>query len=211
MKAFYRDKVQDLEATLLSARGQLTLVTPKATFSGNSIDDLSPTDGTLSAGIELFNLRDGSLADCQILVECPLKLVQNGEDIDALLYITVTLRGVSDNWSDRLQLSLSWGDQTVHSAGTDGLMETELLDLLKHLPTDIKLKSCFTCAYSDYSPAGQSMTGGLSCYRDQRETYLSVRNKIEYLQIYRMATEYVQEIDLCPEHQPRRPGTGYRG
>ena len=49
------------------------------------------------------------------------------------------------------------------------------------------------------------------CYRDNREEYLAVKSKREYMNMKGRPTEQVQETYLCPEFQRRIAGTGYRG
>lgn len=71
------------------------------------------------------------------------------------------------------------------------------------------MRICFTCAFSDYHPGGQSLSGSLACFRDNKAGYLSIQGKA-VMSIWHTRTEYVQEWFLCPEFQRRTPGTGYR-
>ena len=67
---------------------------------------------------------------------------------------------------------------------------------------------CFTCLYSDYSPAGHGLLG-MRCHRNAKEQYLAVRAKVDYWSV--PVAEDVMESYLCPKYERRVPGTGYRG
>ena len=46
------------------------------------------------------------------------------------------------------------------------------------LPVSVRLASCFTCLFSDYSPAGHGLLG-MSCHRGAKEQYLTVKSKLD--------------------------------
>jgi hypothetical protein len=73
------------------------------------------------------------------------------------------------------------------------------------------LKACINCAFSDYSPCGHGLFGGLACFRDNKQAYLSVQTKRDLFEIWSTMTEFVQETFLCSEFERRAPGAGYRG
>jgi hypothetical protein len=73
------------------------------------------------------------------------------------------------------------------------------------------MRACFSCAFSDYSPAGHGLFGGLACFRGAKEEYAGVQDKRGIFELWSRRTEYVQETHVCEEHRPRVPGTGYRG
>lgn len=70
---------------------------------------------------------------------------------------------------------------------------------------------CITCAYSDYSPYGHGLWGGMACFRNTKAEYLATKTKSDVFRIWDSLTEQVQETYHCPQWQPRIPGTGYRG
>ena len=86
-----------------------------------------------------------------------------------------------------------------------------MLDLQRQLPAGSYLRACITCAYSDYSPGGNGLFGGLACFRGHKAEYLAVRSKRDLLDIWDKRTGFVQETYLCPEFDRRQPGSGYRG
>ncbi len=106
---------------------------------------------------------------------------------------------------------MSLSGYVYRSAGTSGWFEDELLDIQKQLPDGVFLKACITCAFSDYSPYGHGLFGGMLCFRDNKAGYLTVKGKSDLFRIWSTATEYVQETYLCPEFERRVRGSGYRG
>jgi len=73
------------------------------------------------------------------------------------------------------------------------------------------LKNCFGCLYSDYSVYGQGALGSMLCFVRQKEAYLKVKDKVDYMKNLTDDYDIVQEIFLCDKFQARRKGTGYRG
>lgn len=73
------------------------------------------------------------------------------------------------------------------------------------------LKNCFGCSYSYYSVYGNGALGTMLCFVRQKEEYLKVQNKSEYMVNLTDDYDVVQEIFLCDKFQIRRKDTGYRG
>jgi hypothetical protein len=114
---------------------------------------------------------------------------------------------------DREDLTLALHYQAVHvrTAHAHGYFETALADIQRQLPPGLTLKACISCAFSDYSPAGNGLFAGLACFRDNKEAYLAVSTKWQMFQVWDTLTEFVPEIYLCPSYQQRGPHAGYRG
>lgn len=110
----------------------------------------------------------------------------------------------------RFQMNI--GSDVYESGRKDLCFEYALLELYRKLPPKYRLKCCFTCQYSDYSPYGSDDFGTMLCYADNKEKYLSVNNKDDYFQ-YLEALSYSlrQETDLCAAFEPRITCGGYRG
>jgi hypothetical protein len=112
---------------------------------------------------------------------------------------------------EHLTLQLKVEDQLVASKGWSGWFEDEMLDIQKQLPPDGYMKACINCAFSDYSPVGHGLFGGLACFRDNKQSYLSVKTKRDLFGIWKTMTEYVQETYLdCNRfiHPADRGGAG---
>src|SRR5260370_20639039 len=87
--------------------------------------------------------------------------------------------------------------------------EDELLSLQRALPVGMALKTCFTCAYSDYSPYGHGLFGGMACFRSFKAEYSRVQSKDDLFPLLDKA-DRVQEPYLCADFDIRKPHTGYR-
>jgi hypothetical protein len=112
---------------------------------------------------------------------------------------------------EHLKLKLTIEGRLIASKGCSAWFEDEMLDIQKQLPQDTYMKGCINCAFSDYSPAGHGLFGGLACFRDNKQGYLSVKTKQDLFCVWKTMTEYVQETYLCPEFARRIPGSSYRG
>jgi hypothetical protein len=112
---------------------------------------------------------------------------------------------------EHLTLKLTIEGRTITSKGWSGWFDDEMLDIQMRLPQDAYMKACINCAFSDYSPAGHGLFGGLACFRDNKHGYLSVKTKRDLFGVWKTMTEFVQETYLCPEFARRIPGSGYRG
>jgi hypothetical protein len=49
------------------------------------------------------------------------------------------------------------------------------------------------------------------CFKNIKNAYMRVKTKHDYIDILRNYDRFVQETDLCPDFERRKPGTGYRG
>lgn len=108
----------------------------------------------------------------------------------------------------RLTLTMA---ATVATTAWSGHLERALGQVAPDLGPGRFIRRCFFCQFSDYSYAGQGLSG-MACFRDARQRYLAIRSKRDYMQMYPHAvTEWVDELYVCPEFTPRVPGTGYRG
>ncbi|NQX43114.1 hypothetical protein SAMN05421820_11523 [Pedobacter steynii] len=88
--------------------------------------------------------------------------------------------------------------------------------ILEQFGDQYKLKNCYGCLYSDYSPYGQKGFGGLYCFVRQKEKYLSVEipkdsYKFDYFEKCENDYDIVQETFCCDKYEIRKQGTGYRG
>lgn len=75
-----------------------------------------------------------------------------------------------------------------------------------------RLKCCFTCQWSDYSPYGSDDFGTMLCYRAHKEEYLRVNTKNDYFEhLEGLPVEQRQETYICPDFAVRDQCEGYRG
>ena len=214
--AIYRDRFGEEATTIQNDGRTLRMQVRGVTFIGSDFDAFEPVPATDSSHLSTFTLDNGSLCACEIVCDMPLPIVVEQEVIVGALHVQLTLgrprpapRGGIDE--ERLILQFSFDNQTFTSRGISGWFEDELLDIQRELPVNTSLKACILCAFSDYSPAGHGLFGGLACFRDHKAEYRAVNGKRALFQLWPKLTEYVQETDLCNEFEQRIPGSGYRG
>ena len=214
MNARYRDKNGDV-ATQISNDGKiLSVVVRDVEFCGSDFDSLEPIDGTDATRLSSFTLQHGCLCSCTIDADMPLGVVVDEDTNNGLLSIHLELGEPQSNGRlgrEIVRLELKLGKTVYCSRGNSGWFEDELLDIQRQLPKGTYLKSCVSCAFSDSSPYGHGLFGGLACFRENKAEYLSVKNKRDLFRVWDTMTEFVQETYLCREFQRRVPGTGYRG
>lgn len=183
-------------------------------FQGQDFDSLEPTKEPDPAQLSSFTLNKGDLCSCVIEAEMHVPVVTSQGMEDGILTVHLELGDPAPNGGidrEHLTLQLKVGDQVIASKGWSGWFEDELLDIQKQLPKDSFMKACINCAFSDYSPGGHGLFGGLACFRDNKQGYSSVKTKRDLFGIWKTMTEFVQETYVCPEFEMRVPGTGYRG
>jgi Family of unknown function (DUF6304) len=182
-------------------------------FSGCDFDGLKADADCGAELLSKFTLRRGYLCDCDLDCEIPIPVVFGDETFVGILRMHLELGAPARNGGlerEELSLSLAAKDHVYRSAGTSGWFEDELLSLQSIFPPAAYLKACISCAYSDYSPYGHGLFGGMTCFRNFKQEYAKVKTKEELFPILDKA-DIVQETYLCPEFDKRLPRTGYRG
>lgn len=216
---------QLLPATYRDARGtelieihndgsELRTVIRGVSFVGADFDCLE-ADATRRRDAEsLFTLVHGWLAGCELEVTMPVAVVVDGVRASTTLVARLELGqpnperpGIS---RETLTLTLTVGERELRSSGKSGWFEDELVELWRKLEGG-HLQACICCAFSDYSPYGHGLFGGLACFRGVKEAYRAVRSKDGLFRIWEQMSGFVQETYVCPEFELRRPGAGYRG
>jgi Family of unknown function (DUF6304) len=179
-------------------------------FMGRDFDGLEPAPNSGSESVRSFTLWRGSLCDCTFECDIPLPVAFGGETSMGALRMRLELGVPASNGGlDRelLSLRLTIREQVYHSPGSSGWFEDELLSLQSRLPAGVYLKACINCAYSDYSPGGHGLFGGMACFRHFKQEYANVKSKDDLFKILHQA-DAVQETYLCEDFEKRRPHTG---
>jgi hypothetical protein len=212
--ARYTDRLGTEQTTILNDGDTLTMTLRGVTFQGPDFDSFEPLDESDPALLSSFALLRGSLWFCTIEAEIPLPVVTPTDTASGRLTFELGLRGPTPPGltdEEHLVLRLAVNGKTYASAGTSGWFEDEMLDLQRQLPPGTFMKACINCAFSDYSPIGHGLFGGLACFRGNKAGYRAVTSKRDIFAVWNTLTEFVQETHLCPEFERRKPGTGYRG
>ncbi|SKB61827.1 hypothetical protein SAMN05660477_00259 [Soonwooa buanensis] len=92
----------------------------------------------------------------------------------------------------------------------NGFMELIFDNLQKQFDGKYRFKNCYGCLYGDYSVYGQGFMGPVLCFKNQKEAYLRVQNKGEYMDLDPQESTQ-QEIFCCDEYEIRDKSVGYRG
>jgi len=206
--ANYRDQFGEETTTIRNDGKTLTMVVRGVEFASTMLDDwesVSP-DSDLS----LFNLHHGMLSSFSLDFAISMPVVDAAESVNyAILQVHLALGWPVANNSFQLELTIE--GNSFKSCGKHGWFEDELVEIHSQLPKGTFIKSCFTCAYSDYCPAGNGAFGCMACFRNTKAEYHALKGKDAYFRLMDKIAEFVQETYLCPEFERRTPGTGYRG
>jgi hypothetical protein len=212
--ARYKDRFGEESTTILNDGETLTMIVRGVRFQGTDFDSFEPQEVSDPAQLSSFTFLHGSLCYCTIQPDIPNPVVTPTDTVNGLLTFDLELgeplpTGQMDR--ERLKVCIRFNEQDYCSEGKTGWFEDEMLDLQRKLPPGTFMKACINCAFSDYSPAGHGLFGGLACFRENKAGYKSVRSKANLFAVWDTMTEFVQETYLCPEFERRVPGTGYRG
>src|ERR1039457_3061420 len=141
--------------TMYNDGATLSVVLRGVQFSGKDFDMLKPDPQTPNALLDKFTLNLGRLCGCtfDMKIETPV-LARDKEQRGSLAAHLELGKRTDSGGIDResLRLSLRVDGNAYSSDGTTGWFEGELLSLQRALPVGMALKTCFTCAHSDYSP-----------------------------------------------------------
>jgi Family of unknown function (DUF6304) len=212
--AVFEDQHGREATTILNDGHELRLSLRGVDFTGSDFDGLSPVAAHHAQAHTLFTLHRDELCAFRLQWAMPLELDHDGSPGVGVLSASLVLGDPLPNGSlssQELRLSLTTPAGTVHGSGRSGWFEDELVHICQALTAATRIRSCFTCAFSDYSPCGHGLFGSLACFRGVKDKYLQVRDKEGIFDIWDHMTEFVQETYLCGEFKQRVPGAGYRG
>jgi hypothetical protein len=202
------------ETTTIENDGETLRLTLRGVeFAGRDFDSLEPV-GTALDPAWGFTLSQGDLCSCRIECRIPVPVQDHGTLRDGVLLVELVLGDPTPNGGidrEELRIVLEYDGRRFIGPGTSGWFEDELLGIQAQLPEGIFIKACINCLYSDYSPYGHGLFGGMMCFRNLKTEYLRVTTKKEFWSVHGRQDRFVQETDLCPEFERRIPGTGYRG
>jgi hypothetical protein len=177
-------------------------------FWGYDFDGLEPVSRQAAVAAGFHLAAHGDVDRCVLRGDLPCAIEQAGVRKQGTVRFSLTLDPAAARQSAPRNLTLTTTIGQATYSVEDDWFEDGLQRLQGCLPDDVRLICCFTCLFSDYSPGGHGLLGML-CHRGAKEEYLAVRSKREYWSV--PVTEDVLETYLCPEFEPRIPGTGYRG
>jgi hypothetical protein len=217
----YRDHDGELEGSLYVGVNTFALEVGGVRFEGR-LDGLEPVSHEPWAELGRFRL-DGynALARCELMWSQPmqvLRIADHGVSL-ATLHARICQAGSPEAYSDgrveaaELWLYLERGGELLE--GQDEYYVDALEQITGQLP-DEQLLCCWGCDLSDYSPAGQSVSGALMCFVEHAEEYRAIDSGRALLQLMHRVgyaqLRWVNETHVCDRFEPRRPQRrGYRG
>lgn len=211
---WYRDRNGSEPITIDNDGRLLTLRVRGVELAGADFDGLEPVGDGAVAGVP-FELSGGSLCSCVIEWEIPLQAVAAGAEVDCVLHCRLVLGDAAGPAggvdAEELTVALHAAGSVYATGRSHGFFETALEDVHRLLPADSYVKACIACAWSDYSPGGQPLFGGLACFRGVKDAYRGVKTKRDIFAIWSDRTAFVQETYLCDEFERRGSDAGYRG
>jgi hypothetical protein len=210
----YQDKFGEETTTIHNDGKTLRMNLRGVEFVGRFLDDWEPSNQIDIENATRFPLHHNELYSYSMKFEIPVPVTVKTQTISGTLRANLELgkpnaKGGVDY--EKLQLQLAFNDKTYVSSENQGWFDDALNEIQTQLPEKSFIKCCHSCAYSDYSPAGYGLFGGLACFRNCKQEYLALKGKMAYFTLVDKIAEFVQETHLCPEFQKRTPGTGYRG
>jgi hypothetical protein len=180
----YTDNFGSEDSSFASDGMSLIIQLRNQTFVGQNFDslELQVIEQTINTNFS-FN-EHHSLTDCSFKIRFPIKLKRNHEMLDGVLNVEVTLENSKHPITKAFQLALDNNIFDLQNGNETGLwFETQMVQLQKLLPKDIKINSCIFCAYSNYGVAGSDSFGTLHCFKGIKDKIIAVNNKSDYIDI----------------------------
>ena len=213
----YTDKFGQEKTRIYNDGKNLSMQLRGIDFRGASFDDFVTNMESVDLLKILFPLHPAGGYLCSCRIECAIPIiVTNHEQVEHTnLHMRLDLgdpdhRNAIDK--EELFLSLSYQDQFFTSYSGRGWFEDALNEIQEQLPPGLRMKTCFTCYWSDYHPVGNGIFGSMACFRLNKTKYIQMgHDKHALMRLWEERDEFVQETYYCSEHQQRPPNTGYRG
>ncbi|MBB6437501.1 DUF6304 family protein [Streptomyces candidus] len=216
---WYRDRA-GTEALTISTDGQrLHARIRGCDFTGEDFTGLYPDSQVPPEGPGFTLAPQGALCGCVLEWDIPMPVYDAGVVHRAVLRCLLTLGRpvpVSDSGSpglDRLHLGLALHfDGALYASGhAENDFAGALAEIQRQLPPGAYLKSCLSCAFSDYAPTtAVGFFGSLACFREAKESYRTAGADV--LGVWDLNSGPVQETHRCPDFELRpAAGLGHRG
>jgi len=206
--------------------GSLFMEVDGVKFEGTSFDDFILIDKEEHTKEELkrfafaqINVHGSdnyifSLCDCVLEFSIPVILIREkiNENVSGTLDVHLTLGRALNKGAlafEEANFKLKFENKKLES--TSDYFEMGFQGIRKQLNGEIAIKNCFTCLYSDYHPIGNSFFGSMMCFKNNKDAYLKVMDKISFLKLTEKGFIYVQETYSCAEYKKRSQNIGYRG
>ena len=170
-------------------------------FVGQSFESMELQASDLLLSKNNFSINEyNSLTDCSFKIKIPLKLKDNQKCFESILNLEVVLKGSEHPKTKVFAVAIDDAIYDLQKNGESGMwLETQMGQLQKLLPHNIKINSCIFCAYSNYWVSGSDSFGTLICYKDIKDKIVVVKNKNEYIDLAQNAGVSTQETFWCSQ------------
>lgn len=226
-KGYYKDSFGTLEINIENDFNRLFTVIDGVEFCGSEFSDMSVVNksGYSDTQLKRFtfhsirvyqtNIVEESLCNCSFEIVVPQVIIDNLNSSEFCTNLTIeySLGNVRPEPRtgieyEKVKLTLTIADKQY--TATSDYMEGAFDQIRDQIKDKFQLKNCYGCMYGDYSVYGQSSFGSMLCFLSQKDKYIKVTNKDEYMELDD-ADRQVQEIYCCDKFEIRKYGAGYRG
>jgi protein-arginine kinase activator protein McsA len=201
----YHDKYGTITTIIENDGKALSMLLRDVEFTGSMFDDFEPKKQN-NAELNSFTINNGSLCSCELECKIPIILKVEGIENESVLHTYIELGGACSNGGleyEKFELELYIENKLYRSSGENEWFEDSLWEVQNQLPDHISIKSCYTCAYSAYHPAGYGAFGCLGCFRNHKQEILDVQTKDQLMNLYDDQVEKVQETWFCTDYENR--------
>lgn len=213
-KAIYKDKFGIEHSEFRSDASELNIKLRGIEFEGFCFETL---EGKVDESkFEYLKYADGSgdLTNCEFDVEIPIKINDDGKLSEGLIKASIKIREISqkekiDEFGVQLTLSSKYGEFS-NPKRYDGF-ERALNNIQDQLPDKIEMQICLSCKYSNYTPGGNGMFGGILCFKGWGERVSEIVDKASLFKLRNKGLMEnkifeTQETYDCDEHQFMKEG-----
>lgn len=212
-KATYQDKRGTEDIIIKSDGSELYTTIRGVDFYGGDFDQLTAnTIDNINFDYQMFADGSGDITNFNLNITFPIQFFDSTsnktftENLIANIIVGeyTTIDGV-DHEINCLNLNSSFGKFIVEKKLE--WMEDALIILQDQLPSNIYLKTCLSCKYSNYSPFGNGMFGSIYCFQKIKAKLQSLNDKTDLLDIWTKEAMdkgdifSVQETFDCKEHE----------
>ena len=155
-----------------------------------------PRTRQLGDGELPFDTKSGGLTGGTPTVMLPAPVGVVDKILVASLEATLT---ISRPWRPCFD-AVAAGRSGRRTCGQHGWFDDELGELVRLLPSTVRLLDRYTCGLSDYHPVGYGLRGGLACFRGVKETDRGVQGTVGIFRVWESMTQWAHgDPTLCSE------------
>jgi hypothetical protein len=208
IKTKYVDKVGTIIATTQYEKDEFILDIDGTKFTTDNFNFFQWFSGNKQDRIKVDELN--RLLNCSLIFNFPIAIFKNEVVCQSILEVEIQIGSEQEpNDCKILKQKLTLESYSIES---NSCVNIELEKLIKILPIFLKIRSCFTCASSDYGVYGNSFFGSMVCFKNVKEEYSKIKGKEElFIELLKKGEGFFDETYSCDDYKIRQKNTGYRG